>query len=146
MEYTIYQLKETAPTNDEAKAQLNIDYQNETISINTGYDLASDNNGTEITNFSSILDNTQPTVYVRKKATDANHSASDWVEVTLAARPTEPTGLGYTSATSGSSADGTITGVNSTMEYSSDGTNWHDVTGTTITGLNDLYPFLRGGD
>ena len=131
--YTIEKAAETAPAAD--TNQLNINYPDEIISSKSGYEVASDDNGTEITDFSSILDETTPTVYIRKTASDDNHAPSDWVPVTLSSRPAAPTGLGSTNATDGASEDGTITGVSETMEYSADGTNWTSVNGTTITGL-----------
>ena len=136
VDYEIAKASETAPNSD--TTQLNINYTAETISAKDGYEVAGDGSGTSISNFSDILDSNTPTVYIRKTATDNNHDSSAWVAVTLAARPAAPNGLGSTNSTNETSADGTITNVNDTMEYSANGTTWTPVpsTETTITGLN----------
>lgn len=136
VDYEIAKASETAPNSD--TTQLNINYTAETISAKDGYEVAGDGSGTSISSFSDILDSDTPTVYIRKTVTDNNHNPSAWVAVTLAARPTAPTGLGSTNSTNETTADGTITNVNDTMEYSADGTTWTIVpsTETTITGLN----------
>lgn len=51
--------------------------------------------------------------------------------------PAAPSGLSAAAPTSKDGTDGRITGVDETMEYSTDGgTNWQPVTGTEITGFS----------
>ena len=58
------------------------------------------------------------------------------MEVTLVSRPSEPTGLTSNNATNANTADGTIAGVDNTMEYSADnGKTWIAVSQNTINGL-----------
>ena len=124
-----WKAKETAPDADSTK--LNISYPEETITAKDGYEVAVDNNGTAITNFSVILDSDIPTVYVRKLATDANHAPSDWVAVTLAARPDAPAGLTTENATNEDTQNGKIKGTTTAMQYSADnGVNWTDASDT----------------
>ena len=140
--YTIEKAQEANPAAN--TDQLNINYSAETISAKDGYEVAADNSGTTITDFSAILDNVTPIVYIRKVATDANHEPSEWVEVTLTARPDAPTNLTTNNADNKTSANGKINGVNNTMEYSSDGGNtWTQATGTTIDNLNPGVYLVR---
>lgn len=123
-----------------AKNNIKIDYQDETTTPGIGYEISTDNTSTTAAespvSLTSVLDgNGTPTIYVRTAETD-DTAAGEWVAVTFNARPEAPNNLGSTSATNGNSADGTITGVDDTMEYSADGTNWTVISSTTITGLN----------
>ena len=113
--FTITKAAETAPAAD--TTNLNINYSEETISAKRGYEVAADNNGTSITNLTSILENGTPTVYIRKTASDNNHDHSAWVAVTLAARPDAPNGLSTENASNGGTADGKIKGTTVAMEY-----------------------------
>lgn len=71
-------------------------------------------------------------------------------EITLTAptaktTPDAPDAAGFTvtDATNAQSQDGAIGGATSAMEYSSDGTTWKAVTGTTISGLNPGNVLIR---
>ena len=132
--YTIEKAQEANPAAN--TDQLNINYSAETISAKDGYEVAADNSGTTITDFSAILDNSAPTVYIRKKATDTNHDHSEWVEVSLPARPAAPTNLTTENATNGSSEDGKIKGTSENMQYKlkDDSTDdWKDASATETT-------------
>ena len=127
--------KTPAPDPDEA---LTVNYPEESLTAKEGYEVSSEPGGTATDpDFIAILDNdSNPTVYVRA-AGDGNHEPSEWVPVPLVPRPAAPEGLSPTNAANGTSADGSITGVDSTIEYSDDnGTTWKDVPSDTISGLN----------
>ena len=126
-------------TSTDAAAQITVNYPDETATYSDGYEISTDGTNAATTSpvsLTAVLNGTgTPTIHVRIAETE-NTAAGSWVAVTLASRPAAPENLGSTNATCGSSADGMITGVDSAMEYSADGTNWIDVTDTTITGLN----------
>ncbi|SFQ51963.1 hypothetical protein SAMN02910358_02616, partial [Lachnospiraceae bacterium XBB1006] len=132
--------KGTAEALDDNTARTNsgINYQTEQATPSSGYQISTDNANPVASTpvrLTDILDGNTPTIYVRR-AENNNQNAGDWVSVTLTARPSAPTGLTTEEATNGSTANGKISGVNTTMEYSADGTSWTDVTGgTTIEGL-----------
>ena len=110
------------PTNvDTAKDGITIDYTDEIVTPEEGYEVTTDKNSTEPStppvNLKDVLDGKgTPTIYVRTKETDEN-KAGEWVEVTLTGRPNEPTGLTTANATNGGSADGKIKGTDTTMQY-----------------------------
>ena len=139
--YTIAKLTAETLSENTAKQQVTIDYQKEQITnVNSGYEVSVDgNNPATLTggyiSLTSIFNNSTPKIYVRR-AENSTTNAGVWVAVTLTGRPSVPTGLGSTNATNGSSADGTVTGVTSSLEYSLSGTTWTAVTSNTITGLN----------
>ncbi|MGN0149114.1 MAG: InlB B-repeat-containing protein, partial [Clostridia bacterium] len=75
-------------------------------------------------------------ISIVKKASDTNHADSAAQTLTIKPRPTAPTGISATKASDNDTADGTITNVESTMEYkASDADTWLSVTDTQITGL-----------
>ena len=122
---------------DDAKTNAGISYMTETVTPDTGYEVSSSGTANiAITSLTDILNSEGvPVIYVRTAET-SDTAAGDWVAVTLTARPIAPTGLTTEKATNGSTANGKISGVDTTMEYSADGTSWTDVTGgTTIEGL-----------
>ena len=126
------------PKRESAVRPYTIDYENETATPQSGYELST--NGTTTAespvNLSPIFNESEnPVIYVRKKA-EGSQEAGQWEQVSLTSRPNAPTGINSTNATNSTSADGTITGVNTAMEYSVDGTTWTAVSDTTITGLN----------
>jgi len=124
-----------APANA-AAASFTPDYTAETFTVGDDYEVSSTNGDAGVITNGSLTGALNGTgkVYIRVKET-ADTNAGEWLEVTLPSRPTAPTGLGSTNATNGSTTDGTITGVDTTMEYSADGTTWTAVTGSPITGL-----------
>ncbi len=137
--YTIAKADEDAP---EANIDiLNINYPDETISAKDGYEVASDKNGTEIKDLSSILDTDNPTVYVRKDASDENHNPSEWVAVTLKPRPDAPTGLTAENATDMTTADGKIKGTTTSMEYMVKGSTggWTDISDSETSVRPGIY-------
>lgn len=84
---------------------------------------------------------TKPGTYTAKispvgtTATDANTAKADF-EITKS-DAAAPTGLTGVKPSQNGGKDGKITGVDTTMEYSTDGgKTWKDVTGTSITGLS----------
>lgn len=64
-------------------------------------------------------------------------------EIKKAAAPAAPSGLTATAPQYIGGNDGKITGVDTTMEYSTDGTLWRSVTGTEITGLSTGTVYVR---
>lgn len=132
-------VKKTAAelTADEAKTNSVINYIAETVTPLDGYQVSSSNTEYQaVDSITDILDEQEtPTIYVRRAETD-DTAAGEWVAVTLSTRPAAPNNLGSTDAATGSSADGTITGVDDTMEYSADGTSWTVVEFIPIKGLN----------
>ena len=130
---------------DEATARENITiaYDNETVTPKNGYEVSI--NGTDVATspagLSEVLDGEgTPKIYVRR-AEDENHNAGAWVEVTLEARHAAPTELATTNTSYSTSSDGKITGTDATMEYSSDGNTWTDVSGISVNNLSvgDYY-------
>ena len=75
---------------------------------------------------------------IKSIATGSNaneHFDSDAAEVTVT-KATAPTGVGKTDCNTTANDDGTITGVDNTMEYQKSGDSaWTAVTGTSVTGL-----------
>ncbi|MCQ2413880.1 MAG: hypothetical protein MJ082_03670, partial [Clostridia bacterium] len=57
--------------------------------------------------------------------------------------PAAPEGVGVTHCTTDSNNNGTLTGVTSAMEYSTDEEVWTPITGTTVTGLVPGVYFVR---
>ena len=132
---------EPTPTSSDAESALLITYTPEAISVKPAeaenYELAASNTGAAITDFSAILDQASPKVYVRKKARSEDYNPSAWKEVGLTPRPAAPSGFTTTNAEHGASLDGKISGVTTDMEYSTDGgITWNEGTGADITGLN----------
>jgi uncharacterized repeat protein (TIGR02543 family) len=130
---------QTAPTS----TAITIDYANETVTFGTEYELRTDKNdeSTAITSGSAITPGSTYSIRLKEKA---NYNASDWTDITLSSRPAAPTGLTATAETSKAQANGTITGLDNTMEYrigSSD--TWTAITGTTLTDLSAGTYYVR---
>ncbi len=129
--FNIVKASQTAPGENEGYT---IDYEDETITVQDGYEVyTAQNGGTQITS-GSITDHLGQTLYIRKTETDT-HNASDWTQFNIAPRPAAP---GDEVIVTGESVkgkgDGTIT-VPEGMEYSTGGENW--VSGpATLTGLS----------
>jgi hypothetical protein len=70
------------------------------------------------------------------KKSDGTVADSDPQSLPIPARPDAPVGISKTDQTTAGQDDGTITGVTTAMQYSSNGgSSWTDVLGTEITGL-----------
>ena len=131
--------------NPRKSATYTINYENETAIPKDGYEISTDRTtaADSPVNLTPILDaGGNPVIYIRKKG-EGSQNPGEWVQISLTSRPDAPTGINPTDATNSTSADGTITGVNTAMEYSVDGTNWIAVSGTTITGLTPGTYYVR---
>ena len=134
----------TAP---EAGEGYSINYPDETISVNSGYEVVvreSEKDDAPVSNGGSIttvLNRSSQTLYIRR-AEDTNHVASGWTKITLAARPDAPTAVTRVDETVKGKGDGKVTGIPAGVEYSTDGTTWKDAPGGELTKLaagTDLY-------
>lgn len=129
--FDIVKAGQTAPGENDGYT---IDYAAETISIDTGYEVYTAQNGGTKVAIGSITDHLGQTLYIRKTETDT-HNASDWTQFNIAPRPAAPS-VNAVAETIRDKRDGKVTGVNTTMEYSTDGgQNWTACTGAEITGL-----------
>lgn len=128
--FTIEKASQTAPAANEGYA---IDYANETIGIQSGYEVyTAENDGTAMQTGDTVAPGT--TYYIRREG-DNNHYPSDFTPFTVTARPAAPSVTAAAETIKGKS-DGKVTGVNDTMEYSTDGgQNWTACTDAEITGL-----------
>ena len=128
--FTIEKASQTAPAANEGYT---IDYTNETISIQSGYGVyTAQTDGTAVQTGATVTPGT--TYYIRREG-DANHNPSDFTPFTVTARPAAPS-VTAAAETIKDKGDGKVTGVDTTMEYSTDGgQNWTPCTGTEITGL-----------
>lgn len=129
--FNIVKAGQTAPADGEGYT---IDYEDETITVQDGYEVyTAQSGGTQITS-GSITDHLGQTLYIRKTETDT-HNASDWTEFTIAPRPAAPI-VNAVDETIQGKQDGKVTGVDTTMEYSTDGgQNWTACTGAEIADL-----------
>lgn len=93
-----------------------INFREETIDIESGYEANTENDGTgaAIIDGSNIVPDT--TIYIRK-AGDNNHEPSEWVAVTLPSRPDAPHGFVVVNETFAGEKDGKITGLDSSKVY-----------------------------
>ena len=128
--FTIGKASQTAPAANEGYA---IDYANETITVISGYEVyTAEDGGTAVQTGDTVAPGT--TYYIRRQG-DVNHYPSDFTPFTVAARPAAP-GVTAVAETIKGKGDGKVTGVDTTMEYSTDGgQNWKGCTGTEIIGL-----------
>lgn len=129
--FDIVKAGQTAPGENEGYT---IDYEDETITVQDGYEVyTAQSGGTQITS-GSITDYLGQTLYIHKTET-GTHNASDWTQFNIASRPAAPS-VNAVAETIRDKRDGKVTGVNTTMEYSTDGgQNWTACTGAEITGL-----------
>lgn len=112
-----------------------IDYDDETITINEGYEVSakSDGNGNSLNTGAKLTPGI--TLYIRKSG-DSGHTDSSWVAVTIPARPKAPIGVAPVGETAPGANDGKLTGVSTEMEYSADGgATWTVCPGTELTPL-----------
>lgn len=129
--FNIVKASQTAPAVGEGYT---IYYAAETITVQSGYEVYTAKSGGKQVNSGSITDYLGQTLYIRKTET-GTHNASGWTEFTIASRPAAPS-VNAVAETIQGKQDGKVTGVNTTMEYSTDGgQNWTVCTGTEITGL-----------
>lgn len=128
--FTIEKASQTAPAANEGYA---IDYANETITVTSGYEVyTAEDGGTAVQTGATVTPGT--TYYIRREG-DNNHYPSDFTPFTVTARPAAP-GVTAVAETIKGKGDGKVTGVDTTMEYSTDGgQNWMLCTGTEITDL-----------
>lgn len=94
-----------------------------------------------MTSGESISGRLGQTLYVRQKE-EKNYQPSPFTAVTLPTRPAAPSAVAVDESID-AKADGKIIQVDSTMQYSSDGTSWQTVSGTQITSLADGSYYLR---
>lgn len=128
--FDIVKAGQTAPADREGYT---IDYEDETITVESGYEVyTAKSGGTQITS-GSITDHLGQTLYIRKTETDT-HNASDWTQFNIAPRPAAPS-VNAVDETIKDKRDGKVTGVDTTMEYKIGDGAWQDCTGTEITGL-----------
>lgn len=127
--HVLYTINKALPIDlslEDATTNSGISYLSETVSPTDGYQVSSSHTEyLQVTSLTSILDGSDsPVIYVRKAET-ANTAAGGWVPVTLTARPAAPTGITVTSYSESETAKGTVTGVDTTMEYKTDSsTTW----------------------
>lgn len=129
--FDIVKAAQTAPGDGEGYT---IDYEDETITVQDGYEVyTAQSGGTQITS-GSITDHLGQTLYIRKTETDT-HNASGWTQFNIASRPAAPS-VNAVAETIRDKRDGKVTGVDTTMEYSTDGgQNWTACTGAEIADL-----------
>ena len=131
--FTIEKANQTPPT----ASEYSIDYFHETItSIASGCKVyTAQTDGTEVAAGSLISDYLGGNLYILREETN-NYHASGWETIPLAPRPAAPT-VAAEPETIKDKGDGKVTGVDTTMEYSTDnGQNWTPCTGAEITGLD----------
>ncbi len=128
--FDIVKAGQTAPGENEGYT---IDYEDETITVQDGYEVyTAQSGGTQITS-GSITDHLGQTLYIRRTET-GTHNASNWTEFTIAPRPAAPS-VTAVAETIRDKRDGKVTSVDTTMEYKIGDGAWQDCTGTEITGL-----------
>lgn len=133
---TVSKADQTTPT---VSGSYTIDYPNETISAETGYELAYNSTAAEGQATLTLFPGSQEgTVYVRLAET-AIHNASDWAAVSIPARPAAPDVQGVNETVAGRN-DGRITGLTAGVDYEisdDSGQSWKnaELTGTEIIDL-----------
>ena len=128
--FTIEKADQTEPT----ASDYTIDYPSETITyIASGCKVyTAQDASTEVLSGETVTPGT--TYYIRREG-DANHHPSVFTSFTVAARPAAPSVIAVAETIKGK-RDGKVTGVDTTMEYRTDGgQNWQGCTGNEITGL-----------
>ena len=130
MTFTIGKANQTAPAANEGYT---IDYANETITVTSGYEVyTAEDGGTAVQTGDTVVPGT--TYYIRREGDD-NHYPSGFTPFTVTARPAAPS-VTAAAETIKDKGDGRVTGVTTAMEYSTDGgQNWTPCTGAEITGL-----------
>ena len=115
-----------------------IDYEAETITVNSGYEVntAANFNGTAIQSGASLSDYTGQTLYIRHTGTQGGAPASAAVVLTIPARPAAPTGI--------TGGNNQISGLTDEMEYSTDGESWTEVNAADLS--NGVLSNLEAGE
>ena len=128
--FDIVKAGQTAPGENEGYT---IDYEDETITVESGYEVCTaQSDGTQVAS-GSITGYLGQTLYIRRTET-GTHNASNWTEFTIASRPAAPSVTAVDETIKGKQ-DGKVTGVDTTMEYKIGDGAWQDCTGAEITGL-----------
>lgn len=128
--FNIVKASQTAPGENEGYT---IDYEDETITVESGYEVCTaQSDGTQVAS-GSITGYLGQTLYIRRTET-GTHNASNWTEFTIASRPAAPS-VTAVAETIRDKRDGKVTGVDATMEYKIGDGAWQDCTGTEITDL-----------
>ena len=128
--FNIVKASQTAPGENEGYT---IDYEDETITVESGYEVCTaQSDGTQVAS-GSITGYLGQTLYIRRTET-GTHNASNWTEFTIASRPAAPSVTAVDETIKGKQ-DGKVTGVDTTMEYKIGDGAWQDCTGTEITDL-----------
>lgn len=128
--FNIVKASQTAPGENEGYT---IDYEDETITVESGYEVCTaQSDGTQVAS-GSITGYLGQTLYIRRTET-GTHNASNWTEFTIASRPAAPSVTAVDETIKGKQ-DGKVTGVDTTMEYKIGDGAWQDCTGAEITGL-----------
>lgn len=128
--FNIVKAGQTAPADREGYT---IDYEDETITVESGYEVCTaQSDGTQVAS-GSITGYLGQTLYIRRTET-GTHNASNWTEFTIASRPAAPSVTAVDETIKGKQ-DGKVTGVDTTMEYKIGDGAWQDCTGAEITGL-----------
>ena len=107
----------------------NITFDSTTYEVST----KSDGSGTTIAS-GDIADYVGQTIFIRTKGDD-NHESSEWVSISIAARPAAPTGIVVTNETAAGQGNGSVTGITAEMEYKVGTGDWTTSTGADLTGL-----------
>jgi uncharacterized repeat protein (TIGR02543 family) len=111
-----------------------VDYAKETITVTSGYEVSTQNdgNGKTVSSGSTL---TPGTTYYVRQSLKTNYNASSWTAFTVPSRPAAPS-VSPAAETIQGLHDGKLTGVDSTMEYQKQGASgWTAISGTTVTGL-----------
>ena len=122
----------TAHAAPAANEGYSINYADETLTVNDGYEVntAEDFAGTAIQSGTSLSDYIGKTLYIRHKADENGAPASAVVALEIPARPAAPANV--------SGGTEQISGVDSSMEYRAVGsTSWTRCSGTSISNLSD---------
>ena len=122
----------TAHAAPAANEGYSINYADETLTVNDGYEVntAEDFAGTAIQSGTSLSDYIGKTLYIRHKADENGAPASVSTAFTLPQRPAAPANV--------SGGTEQISGVDTSMEYRAVGsTSWTRCSGTSISNLSD---------
>lgn len=128
--FDIVKASQNAPAANEGYT---IDYEDETITVQDGYEVyTAQSDGTQVAS-GSITDYLGQTLYIRRTET-GTHNASDWTEFTIESRPAAPI-VNAVAETIKDKRDGKVTGVDTTMEYKIGDGAWQDCPDTEIADL-----------